>query len=86
MTERVAAGPMFAARSMARTENVWRPSAIPEKLCGEEHGWKLPPGSSRHSAVARGSSSEKAKLAMGERVRPAGPPEIEAFGAVALHG
>jgi hypothetical protein len=76
------------AASIARTSNLWLPSASELRLRGEMHAAQAPASveSSRHWNEATpeppASVPEKVKLAEAEALRAGGPESIEVFGAM----
>ena len=75
-------GSALPSVSTARTAKVCRPSASPERLCGEEHA-RHAAASSLHSKPVPGSLAAKEKPAPVVRTVPAGPPVIVVSGGSA---
>ena len=68
------------AGSVARTSNVWAPSASDAVVSGVAHEPQAPP-STRHSNVEPASSAEKANVGVASFVGPEGPLSIVVCGA-----
>src|SRR4051812_28451339 len=69
------------AASIARTSNVWLPSASAAVVCGLGHAVQVPP-STRHSKLAPGSSELNANVGVASLSSAGGAESIVVVGAV----